>query len=515
MTFSIRACFSPKHTFAILVAWVTLLAWSPLTPVHGQCTPQQAPKLVASDGAPIDQFGFYVAISGDTAVVSALLDDDACPGNPDCNSGSAYVFVRSGAVWTQQAKLIASDAAGTDSFGISVAISGDTVVVGANTDDHPPGNDQGSAYVFVRSGTVWTQAAKLTASDTTTDDLFGSSVAIDGDTILIGAFGDDTTAGTTSGSAYVFVKPAGGWTNMTENAKLTPSDAAQTDEFGYSVALSGDTAAIGAVLDNINGGPGSIFDGQGSAYVFVRSGTVWTQAAKLTASDAAGFDNFGTSVAVSGDTVLVGANRADAPGLANTGAAYVYVKPGGGWTNMTQTAKLLASDRAAQDSFGAAVSLSGDTAVVTARADDNSGGTDAGSAYVFVKPAGGWANMTQTVKLTASDAQANDLFGYGVAISGDRAIVGAPNEDNAGGSNAGSAYVFDLNCAAECCAGDFDNNNVVTNADIADFVAALLAGGPCPILPACCPADFNADGTIDGRDVQGFLARLLSGGVCP
>ena len=182
---------------------------------------------------------------------------------------------------------------------------------------------------------------------------------------------------------------------------------------------------------------------------------------------------------------------------------------------MTQTAKLLASDVAASDNFGAAVSLSGDTAVVGARLDNTAAGADAGSGYIFRKPAGGWVNMTETVKFTASDSQAGDQFGYSVAMSGDRAVIGAALEDNAGGSNAGSAYIFDLNCAAVCCAGDFDNNNAVTNADIADFVAALLAGGPCPILPACCPADFNADGTIDGSDVAGFLVKLISGGVCP
>jgi hypothetical protein len=511
MTLSSCACFFLKRILAILAAGVTLLAWEPLTPARGQCSPQEVTKLIASDGAPIDEFGFNVALSGDTAVIGAFIDDYS--GLTD--AGSAYVFIRSGALWIQQAKLIPSDAANNDNFGAGVAVEGDTAVVGSYTDDHVTGNDQGSAYVFIRSGTVWTQAAKLTASDATTDDIFGWSVAISGDTVLIGAYGDDTTAGTTAGSAYVFMKPPGGWTNMTESAKLTPSDAAQTDEFGYTVALSGDTAVVGAVLDNINGGPGGIFDGHGSAYVFVRSGTVWTQQAKLTASDAAGMDNFGVSIAVSGDTVMIGASRADTPGVANTGGAYVFVKPGGGWVNMTQTAKLLASDIAASDNFGASVSLSGDTAVVGARLDNTATGADAGSAYIFTKPASGWVNMTETVKFTASDGAASDQFGYAVAMSGDRVVIGAALEDNAGGSNAGSAYIFDLNCAAECCAGDFDNNNVVTNADIADFVAALLAGAPCPILSACCPADFNVDGTIDGRDVPGFLAKLFSGGVCP
>ncbi len=245
--------------------------------VRSGTTWSQQAKLTAFDAAAIDQFGYSVAISGDTAIVGAYGDDDA-----GSASGSAYVFVRSGTTWSQQAKLTALDAAASDQFGYSVAISGDTAIVGAYLDDDA-GSASGSAYVFVRSGTTWSQQAKLTASDGAASDLFGYSVAISGDTAIVGAYGDDD-AGSDSGSAYVFVRSGTTWS---QQAKLTALDAAAVDCFGYSVAISGDTAIVGAYLDDDAG------SASGSAYVFVRSGTTWSQQAKLTASDGAASDQFG------------------------------------------------------------------------------------------------------------------------------------------------------------------------------------------------------------------------------
>ncbi len=263
---------------------------------RGQCSPQEVAKLIASDAAAFDSFGTSVAVSGDTAVVGVWLDDHV-GGNTD--EGSAYVFVRSGGVWAQQAKLIASDAAANDRFGLSVAVSGDTVVVGAHFDDHAVGIDHGSAYVFVRSGGVWTQQQKLIASDAAADDQFGYSVAVSGDTAVVGAWADNHLGGNDAGSAYVFVRSGVVWI---EQAKLIASDAELFENFGNSVAVSGDTAVVGARNDNYPGGVQA-----GSAYVFVRSGGGWTQQVKLTPSDAAVSDEFGISVAVSGDTAVVGA----------------------------------------------------------------------------------------------------------------------------------------------------------------------------------------------------------------
>jgi hypothetical protein len=303
-------------------------------------------KLTASDEAWNDDFGTSVALSGDTAVVGAPFDDDA-----GSASGSAYVFVRSGTRWSQQQKLTASDAAPNDDFGLAVAVSGDTAVVGAIGDDDA-GRDSGAAYVFVRSGTRWRQQQKLTASDAASSDLFGNSVAVSGDTAVVGARGDDDAGGVNSGAAYVFVRSGTRWS---QQQKLTASDAAPNDDFGLAVALSGDTAVVGAENN--------------SAYVFVRSGTRWSEQQKLTASDAAagagGF--FGNSVAVSGDTAVVGA-YADVDAGGDSGAAYVFVRSGTRWSEQQ---KLTASDAAAGIRFGNSVAVSGDTAVVGAYADDS------------------------------------------------------------------------------------------------------------------------------------------------
>jgi uncharacterized protein (DUF2345 family) len=397
---------------------------------------QQA-KLTASGGAEDDEFGFSVAISGDTVVVGA----------PGKNSfqGAAYVFVKPSGGWTTTstftAKLTASDGTVSDEFGWSVAVSGDTVLVGAALAAGANNADQGAAYVFVKPSGGWsgnlTETTKLTASDGATFDNFGFSVAVSGDTVVVGAPGKNSL----QGAAYVFVKPSGSWSNMTETAKLTASDGAAFDEFGLSVAVSGDTVVVDAPFAD-----GANTD-QGAAYVFVKPSGGWsgnlTENAKLTASDGALFDEFGLSVAVSGDTVVVGAPFADG---ANTdqGAAYVFVKPSGGWTTTsTFTAKLTASDGAPGDVFGFSVAVSGDTVVVGAPFDDIGSNTDQGSAYVFVKSSGGWTTTsTFTAKLTASDGALFDLFGYSVSVSGGTVVVGARFDDIGGNTDQGSAYVF-------------------------------------------------------------------------
>ena len=252
-------------------------------------------KLIGSDAAEGDQFGSSVAISGDSVVVGSPYDDDG-----ERNSGSTYVFNRNGTTWTLQAKLTANDAAGFNLFGLSVAISDDTIVVGAQLDDNF-GSNSGSAYVFNRFGTSWSQQAKLTANDAAEEDQFGRSVAISGGSIVVGTPQDDD-AGNLSGSAYVFNRSGTTWT---QQAKLTANDAAEEDQFGYSVAISGDSIVIGAIG---NDDAGNL---SGSAYVFNRSGNTWPQQTKLTSNDAAEGDRFGYSVAISGDTIVVGARLDD------------------------------------------------------------------------------------------------------------------------------------------------------------------------------------------------------------
>ena len=251
-------------------------------------------------------------------------------------------------------KLTADDGASWDRFGSSVSISGDRVVVGAFGDN----SGSGSAYVFSYNGSTWTQEAKLTASDAAAGDYFGYAVSISGDRVVVGAYGDDIG----SGSAYVFSYDGSTWTQET---KLTASDAAGMDYFGWSVSISGDRVVVGAFAD----------DPAGSAYVFSYDGNGWTQEAKLTASDAADGDDFGQSVSISGYTVVVGVSAADT----GSGSAYVFRYDGSDWAEET---KLTASDAAAYDHFGYAVSISGDRVVAAALGDDD-GGADTGAAYVF------------------------------------------------------------------------------------------------------------------------------------
>jgi len=380
----------------------------------------QQPKLAPSDPAGEDGFGCSVAISGTAAAIGAHLDDLAWT-----DAGAVFVFERSGEGWSQQARLAASDAGVYDEFGYSVAMSENTIVVGAPR-DVIGSNRSGSAYVFSGADGKWTQEDKLIPSDGRTSDWFGFSVAVSGDTALVGAsYGD--SGGTDSGTVYVFSRSGGAWL---QQAELTPSDAADGDYFGYSVAISGDTAVAGAYGDD-DGGAVS-----GSAYVFTRSGSVWTQQAKLTASDAVEYNHFGCSVAISGDTIVVGAGIGH---YGDPGVAYVFTRSGAVWT---QQAKLVTDDPSAFESgyrIGISVGISGDM-VVLGVGQGSDGEIRGGAASVFKRSGTDWS---QQIKLTASDTATNDIFGLCVAIDENTVLVGAPRNDGPE-RDSGAAYVFTL-----------------------------------------------------------------------
>lgn len=323
---------------------------------------QEVAKLTADDAATGDSFGYSVSVDGDTAVVGAWFDDDA-----GSASGSAYVFREVDGVWQQIAKLTANDGANGDRLGVSVSLSGNTTVVGAYRDDDAAG-DSGSAYVFREIAGVWQQIAKLTANDAGASDFFGTSVTLNGDTAVVGALQGDNDVGTDSGSAYVFREVGGVWHQI---AELAADDGAAADFFGFSVSLSGNTAVIGALLDDDAGSD------SGSAYVFREVVGVWQQIAKLAAVAGEANDMFGASISLSGDTAVVGANLNDDAGT-DSGSAYVFREVTGVWQ---QTAMLIAGDATAFDEFGASVSIDGDTTVVGAFSDD--AGNGSGSAYVF------------------------------------------------------------------------------------------------------------------------------------
>ena len=370
-------------------------------------------KVLASDGAYNDNFGMSVSISGDYAVIGAKWNDD----NGD-NSGSAYIFHRMGTTWSEQAIITASDGAENDNFGYSVSISGDYAVVSATGDDDN-GYNSGSAYIFHRTGTTWLEQAKITASDGADHDSFSRSVSIFGDYAVISAIKDDDN-GNSSGSAYIFNRMGTTWS---EQAKITASDGAELDQFGYSVSISGNYAIIGANWNDDNG------YNSGSAYIFHRTGTTWLEQAKITASDGGDQDYFGNSVSITGDYAVIGADGY------NSDSAYIFYRTGTTWL---EQAIITASDGADHVNFGNSVSVSGDYVTIGAVWDDENG-NHSGSAYIFHRTGTTWLEQT---KILASDGAAGNHFGNSVSVSGDYVIIGAVWDDD-NGSNSGSAYFFE------------------------------------------------------------------------
>lgn len=460
-------------------------------------TPTLDAKLIASDGEAGDFLGFSVAVDGDTALIGAYKEGDN--GN---DAGAAYLYTLSGGIWSEEAKLLASDGAFSDEFGYSVALSGDTAVVGAHSNDDN-GLNAGAVYVFVHTGNVWSEQAKLVAADTAAGDDFGFSVAVDGDTILVGAPRDDVNGGA-SGSAYLFTRTGGVWSQL---AKLTATDGATSDYFGNSVALAGGTAIIGARFDDDNGSDA------GSAYVFTRNGGAWSQEAKLTASDAAENDRFGYSVALDDQTAVIGAQFDDDGGNAS-GSAYIFVNSGGNWI---EEDKLVAADAASDDQFGYSVAISGNSAVIGVRYDDDAGGA-AGAAYLFVRNGSSWS---QEAKLTADDGATNDAFGSSVAADGSRIVVGSIGDDDNGASS-GSAYLFSTPVTFEDTvyfttvnAGildglDVEQNDIVRYDGVSDTVS-LYFDGDAAGLPSS--ADINAFLLFNNGIIMSFKEDTIVPGV--
>ncbi len=475
------------------------------------------------DTASGDAFGTTLSLDQDTMAVGATGDDDN-----GSESGSAYIFSRSGMVWNQEDKVVASDGSSADHFGSALWIDGSTLVVGAP--NHNPGSASsgGASYVFAESAGTWSQQQKLTANTPQSEDQLGTGVAVEGnllwagapeydgndkngggvfhftrsgttwaaptvfgaadgdaagdqygiavdgkdDLLIVGAPRDDLTGGVDDGGgAYIYRRAGGTWNTEAYLAAVVST----SDQQGAAVAIDGDMAAIavpefgvsaGTVLvyqdlsgwifsthlmgsdiaigsrygisvdisgDTVVVGAGS---GTGAVYVFVKSGSTWSQQAKLTASDAANSDSFGESLQIDGDTLIVGARRNDDNG-ASSGSAYVYTRTGSTWTEQS---KLLASDAAAGDEFGTAVSVDGNVAVVGAPKDDD-GGTDQGSVYLFIRSGSIW---TQDAKITASDSATHTgmLFGDSLALLGTTLLVGSPNADTGSNTDNGAVYYY-------------------------------------------------------------------------
>ncbi|MBU1695136.1 MAG: hypothetical protein KKC51_14395, partial [Verrucomicrobia bacterium] len=473
-------------------------------------------KLTASDKAANDCFGMSVSVDGDVALVGAQYAD---PGGL-ASAGAAYIFERNAGgtnAWGQVAKLTASDKAATNYFGTSVSVAGDVALVGANAADPGGLASAGAAYLFERNagGTnAWGQVAKLTASDKAAGDVFGYSVSVAGDVALVGARYADPGGVWNAGAAYMFERNAGGTNAWGQVAKLTASDKAVSDYFGTSVSMDGDVALVGAY----NASPGGVINA-GAAYVFERNaeGTnAWGQVAKLTALDKVAGDWFGISVSVAGDVALVGAYAADPGGLNSAGSAYVFERNASGTNAWGQVAKLTASDKAAGDWFGYSVSMAGDVALVGARYAAPGGVVGAGAAYMFERNAGGTNAWSQVAKLTASDKAAWDLFGHAVSVAGDVVLVGAAYASPGGVSVAGAAYIFPMqytnwNEKTKLTAPDKATDDYFGGAGCVDGdVAVVGAEEADPGGVASAGAAYVFERKAGGTNAWGYVAKLTA-----
>jgi hypothetical protein len=444
-----------------------------------------------------DNFGSNIAVDGDTLVVGAPDESSDALGisgnqtdNSAPNAGAIYVFTRSGSVWTQQAYIKASNTGTGDRFGTSVGISGDTIVVGAPgeaSDGSAPSINSaasaGAVYVFTRSGGTWTQQAYIKASVVDAGDRFGTAVSISGNTIVVGAVGEDSNiAGNQadnnaadSGAVYIFTRSGAAWA---QQAYIKASNIGAGDQFGSTVSLDLDTLAVGSPFErsNATGVGGNENDNSaanaGSVYVFIRSANAWSQQAYIKASNTDAGDRFGHSVSVSGDTLAVGAHKENGNGiginpgagaqadnsLGASGAVYVFVRSASVWT---QQSYVKASNTGVGDEFGSHVTVDGNTLTVGAPLEDsnaigsggdqtNNSATNSGAVYVFNRVGTTW---TQQAYLKAPNTDAGDLFGSTIGLSSNVIAVGSPSEDSSatgvGGNQAdnnasgsGAAYVY-------------------------------------------------------------------------
>ncbi|MGB3543644.1 T9SS type A sorting domain-containing protein, partial [Rubrivirga sp.] len=377
--------------------------------------------LTAEDAAPSALLGVSVALDGDRAVVGATGDSEA-----DSSAGAAYVYDRVDGVWAQTAKLIGSRPVELGWVGRSVAVDGDVVVVGGHRYNDYTGI--GYAFVLDEDG-VWQEETRFTAQSAREFDNFGFDVALDGNTAVIGAPLDDATGDQTddSGAAYVFVREGQSWSRT----RLTADDGASGDLFGISVDIDGDRIVVGAQ----NTEASDLSGGRGAVYVFRRDGSDWAQESRLVADDTLGGDFYGRSVAIEGDRVLVGDPSADAT-IDSTGAVYEFVRDGQTWT---QRSRIVADEATSStDSFGTDVALKGDRAVVGATGASPRG-LPTGVAYTFVRTDERW---TQEATLVPEGGQSGDAFGFDVTLDGERVLAGARGTNGAAGFNTGAAYVF-------------------------------------------------------------------------
>ena len=448
-----------------------------------------------------DRFGDSVGIAGNRAVVGAPFQESLNNQNTSItNGGWGHTFSRGSGGWSYDEFLAVSNPQVEGRLGSSVAVAGSTVMAGAPSYNQNNNTDPGEITIASLSSLTNSWATEFTKTGQFGNDLFGSSVALDTGIAVVGAPGALIGSDALAGKAYLYTKNNNVWGPAATAIWSAGTNAGAGTIFGSSVAVDSNTVVIGS--------PGED-SGSGAAYVFTKANNVWS-AVRLTASDRANADSFGRWVAVDGDFVVVGSWRDDDGGT-DSGSVYVFTKPSGGWgtwgtlptsSKAALTAKLTASDAAADDHFGWSVAVDGDNVVVGAYGNDDNG-SDSGSVYLFTKPSGGWVTATETVKLTAPDGAADDNFGDSVAAGGGRVIVGAPGDE----SDTGAAYVFSIpEWTAITGSGPGSTSHTVTGLDndveYTFLIRPLDSGGPGPAsgskhakpqqAPAATPANLTA-----------------------
>ncbi len=381
-------------------------------------------KLIADGAYTATRLGMAVAIKGNTAVLGAPFTTV----EERSFQGAVWVFTRDDGVWSEQATLIAVDGESNDRFGTSVAISQDTILVGAERGDSPGVTDGGAAYVFARQGSSWTLDAKLQAIDRAPNDLFGAAVALDGNTALVGAYWHDVDGRANQGAVYAFRRLQSGWQ---QQAKLTASDGAALDEFGRAVDLQGGRAVIGSEFSSVD--PAR----RGAAYVFAHDGVTWAEEAKLMSWDSGvSQQGFGRTVGISGDTLFVGAPMAAVGSNLSQGAAYLFRRTAQGWA---QLQKLSGADAGAADGVASAIALDAGRVLLGTPNASVGSNDDQGAVYAFSLEDSTWSERG---KLTSGMGAGNVRFGVSVDVDGRMAVVGAGWENVGASQQQGAAYVF-------------------------------------------------------------------------
>jgi hypothetical protein len=455
---------------------------------------QESQKLFASDGVSGDQFGTKVSTDGTTLVIGARFADYIGPDN-----GAAYVYTRTGSTWTFVQRLTSNTVASTagEFFGASVAVEGNTIVIGAHKADKAPQQDCGAFYVFQNTNGVWAQVQKVWAPDNTAHDHLGWSISLENGTILVGAPEDDDK-GTDSGSIYFYTLSG---STATYTGKLYGADTVAGDAFGKSLDRDGNTLIAGATGHDTPSPFG------GAAYVFTLSGSTWTQEAKLSSPDITLADQFGFGVSASGNRVLVSAIGSDAKG-SDSGAAYVFLRgANGAWT---EEKKLTASDGAALDNLGRGLSLEGNVAVIGSVGKDTYGAYS-GAAYLYSLGANGW---TEDQKLFASDPAVGARFGFWVEGNGSGEFIIVADQADGAMTGTGAAYVHTVTTPFDCTSAPdgtaCDDGDLCTAGESCQ--AGYCVAGSAVVCPA--PTACQASNTCDATTGQCLAVAAADGTAC-